>query len=145
MGIAFHQQNTHSKLSNRKTLKLFIQKLFKQEKTNLEQLDYIFCTDEFLLQMNQQYLKHNYFTDIITFNLSENTKTIVGEIYISIDRVKENAIQFNASYVQELHRVLFHGALHLCGYKDKSKKDQALMCQKENFYLHQYLLLHLTS
>lgn len=145
MGIAFHQQNTHSKLSNRKTLKLFIQKLFKQEKMNLEQLDYIFCTDEFLLQMNQQYLKHNYFTDIITFNLSENTKAIVGEIYISIDRVKENAIQFNTSYVQELHRVLFHGALHLCGYKDKSKKDQVLMRQKENFYLHQYLLLHLTS
>ncbi|HPH99800.1 MAG TPA: rRNA maturation RNase YbeY, partial [Chitinophagaceae bacterium] len=138
MGIAFHQQNTHSKLSNRKTLKLFIQKLFKQEKMNLEQLDYIFCTDEFLLQMNQQYLKHNYFTDIITFNLSENTNTIVGEVYISIDRVKENAIQFNTSYVQELHRVLFHGALHLCGYKDKSKKDQALMRQKENFYLHQY-------
>ena len=145
MGIAFHQQNTHSKLSNRKTLKLFIQKLFKQEKMNLEQLDYIFCTDDFLLQMNQQYLKHNYFTDIITFNLSENTKTIVGEIYISIDRVKENAIQFNTSYVQELHRVIFHGALHLCGYKDKSKKDQVLMRQKENFYLHQYLLLHLTS
>jgi probable rRNA maturation factor len=145
MGIAFHQQNTHSKLSNRKTLKLFIQKLFKQEKMNLEQLDYIFCRDEFLLQMNQQYLKHNYFTDIITFNLSENTKTIVGEIYISIDRVKENAIQFNTVYVQELHRVLFHGALHLCGYKDKSKKDQVLMRQKENFYLHQYLLLHLTS
>lgn len=144
MGIAFHQQNTHSKLSNRKTLKLFIQKLFKQEKTNLEQLDYIFCTDEFLLQMNQQYLKHNYFTDIITFNLSENTKTIVGEIYISIDRVKENAIQFNTSYVQELHRVLFHGALHLCGYKDKSKKDQVLMRQKENFYLHQYFMLHTT-
>ena len=142
MGIAFHQQNTHSKLSNRKTLKLFIQKLFKQEKTNLEQLDYIFCTDDFLLQMNQQYLKHNYFTDIITFNLSENTKTIVGEIYISIDRVKENAIQFNTSYVQELHRVLFHGALHLCGYKDKSKKDQVLMRQKENFYLHQYFMLH---
>jgi len=144
MGIAFHQQNTHSKLSNRKTLKLFIQKLFKQEKTNLEQLDYIFCTDDFLLQMNQQYLKHNYFTDIITFNLSENTKTIVGEIYISIDRVKENAIQFNTSYVQELHRVLFHGALHLCGYKDKSKKDQVLMRQKENFYLHQYFMLHTT-
>ncbi len=144
MGIAFHQQNTHSKLSNRKTLKLFIQKLFKQEKMNLEQLDYIFCTDEFLLQMNQQYLKHNYFTDIITFNLSENTNTIVGEVYISIDRVKENAIQFNTSYVQELHRVLFHGALHLCGYKDKSKKDQALMRQKENFYLHQYFMLHTT-
>jgi rRNA maturation RNase YbeY len=142
MGIAFHQQNTHSKLSNRKTLKLFIQKLFKQEKMNLEQLDYIFCTDEFLLQMNQQYLKHNYFTDIITFNLSENTKAVVGEIYISIDRVKENAIQFNTSYVQELHRVLFHGALHLCGYKDKSKKDQVLMRQKENFYLHQYFMLH---
>ena len=142
MGIAFHQQNTHSKLSNRKTLKLFIQKLFKQEKMNLEQLDYIFCTDEFLLQMNQQYLKHNYFTDIITFNLSENTNTIVGEVYISIDRVKENAIQFNTSYVQELHRVLFHGALHLCGYRDKSKKDQALMRQKENFYLHQYFMLH---
>ncbi len=144
MGIAFHQQNTHSKLSNRKTLKLFIQKLFKQEKTNLEQLDYIFCTDEFLLQMNQQYLKHNYFTDIITFNISENTNTIVGEVYISIDRVKENAIHFNTIYVQELHRVLFHGALHLCGYKDKSKKDQALMRQKENFYLHQYFMLHTT-
>lgn len=138
MCVTFHQQNIQSKLSNRKALKLFIQNLFTHEKRNLKKLDYIFCTDSFLLDMNQQYLKHHYFTDIISFNLSEHAESIVGEIYISIDRVQENAIQFKTSYVQELHRVIFHGALHLCGYEDKTKKDQSLMRKKENFYLQAY-------
>lgn len=138
MLVYFHQQNIQPKLSNRKSLKQFIQNIFKQEKKTLTKLDYIFCTDGFLLQINQQYLKHNYFTDIITFNLSENQSNIIGEIYISIDRIKENAQQFKTLYQKELHRVVFHGALHLCGYKDKSKKDQALMHKKEDFYLQQY-------
>lgn len=141
MCITLHQQNTQSKLRNQKALKLFIQKLFKLEKRHLKKLDYIFCTDDFLLNMNQQYLKHNYFTDIITFNLSENAESIIGEIYISIDRVQENAIRFKTGYTQELHRVIFHGALHLCGYKDKIKKDQSLMRKKEDFYLYQYFQL----
>lgn len=140
MSVYFHQQNTQPKLSNRKALKQFIQNIFTQEKKILTKLDYIFCTDKFLLQINKQYLNHNYFTDIITFNLTEKTTTIIGEIYISIDRIKENAQQFKTLYQQELHRVVFHGALHLCGYKDKSKKDQTLMRKKEDFYLQQYFL-----
>lgn len=138
MSVYFHQQNIQPKLSNRKPLKQFIQNIFKQEKKTLAKLDYIFCTDDFLLQINQQYLNHNYFTDIISFNLSENQSNIIGEIYISIDRIKENAQQFKTPYQKELHRVIFHGALHLCDYKDKSKKDQTLMRKKEDFYLQQY-------
>lgn len=141
MNIAFYQQNTNPKLSNRKALKLFIQYLFKKEKKNVSKLDYIFCNDDVLLNINQQYLNHNYFTDIITFDLSNDLTNIIGEVYISVDRIKENAQQFKTTYQQELHRVIFHGALHLCNYKDKSPKDKTLMRKKEDFYLNQYSLL----
>src|SRR5688572_23762728 len=108
-----------------------IRDLFKKEKTRLEQLQYIFCSDEYLLEINKQHLNHNYYTDIITFDLSETPDAVTGEIYISIDRVKDNAQTYKVSFKQELLRVIFHGALHLCGYKDKTEKDQVLMRKAE--------------
>lgn len=138
MAVKFHQHNTHSKLRNIRALKSFIPNLFKEERKLLTEINYIFCDDKTLLQINQQYLKHNSFTDIITFNLSEKPTNIIGEVYISIDRIKENAEKFKTGYEQELHRVIFHGALHLCGYEDKFKKDKTIMRKKEDFYLKKY-------
>jgi rRNA maturation RNase YbeY len=125
--------------TQRTLAKEVIRDLFKKEKTRLEQLQYIFCSDEYLLEINKQHLNHNYYTDIITFDLSETPEAVTGEIYISIDRVKDNAQTYKASFKQELLRVIFHGALHLCGYKDKTDKDQTLMRKAEDKYLQYYL------
>ena len=125
-------------LQNRIKLKKFIRQLFEHEGCKLGSLVYIFCSDEYLIQLNNDFLSHNYFTDILTFDLSTNEKVIDGEIYISVDRVKENAKNFKNSFEQELHRVIFHGALHLCGFKDKSKTDTVEMRKKEDEYLGDY-------
>ena len=125
-------------LKDRQTLKTFLHSIFKKEKVALESLTYIFCSDQYLLEINRQYLNHDYYTDIITFNLAQDPKLVSGEIYISIDRVRDNAQNFNTSFKQELHRVIFHGALHLCGYKDKTPKEEKLMREKENKYLALY-------
>ncbi|WP_315819080.1 rRNA maturation RNase YbeY [Paraflavitalea speifideaquila] len=90
------------------------------------------------MEINRQYLQHDYFTDIITFNLSSHPAPVIGEIYISIDRVRDNAQQFSTTFRDELHRVIFHGALHLCGYKDKTAKEEKLMRAKEDEYLTRY-------
>lgn len=126
-------------LRNRTRLKGFIKDLFKREGVALENLTYIFCSDEYLLEINRSYLKHDYYTDIITFDLSPDKTAITGEIYISIDRVRDNAQTMGQSLATELHRVIFHGALHLCGYKDKTKADKAIMTQMEDKYLSLYL------
>ena len=102
-------------------------------------LSYIFCADEYLLQVNRDFLKHDYYTDIISFDLSKDNKLVDGEIYISIDRVRDNATELGLSFSEELHRVIFHGALHLCGFKDKLPKDIKLMRSKEDHYLSKYL------
>lgn len=125
-------------LSNRTDLKAFIITLFKKEKKKLGELSFVFCSDAYLLEINKQYLKHNYYTDIITFDLSVVPGLISGEIYISIDRVKDNAQNFNASFKEELHRVIFHGALHLCGYRDKTEAEEMLMRKMEDRYLKLY-------
>ena len=125
-------------LANRTLLKEFVASLFKKEKTRLNSLSYIYCSDKYLLNINKQFLKHDFYTDIVTFNLAERSKPVSGEIYISIDRVRDNAINFDVSFNKELHRVIFHGALHLCGYRDKSPADQRLMRRMEDQYLRQY-------
>jgi len=125
--------------SQRTLVKEVIRDLFKKEKTKLEQLRYIFCSDEYLLQINKEHLNHNYYTDIITFDLSETSHATTGEIYISVDRVRDNAQNYEVSFKNELLRVIFHGALHLCGYKDKSSKDEQLMRKAEDKYLKYYL------
>lgn len=131
---------TPASLTNRTALKSFIINLFKKEGKRLETLNYIFCSDEYLLHYNIQYLNHNTLTDIITFSLEEPGAPIIGDIYISIDRVKENATTHQTSFKKELHRVIFHGALHLCGFKDKNKKDQSTMRFKEDYYLNKFLV-----
>ncbi len=138
MRITFNFLNKIS-LSNRTKLKQFIKALSQSEKTAIVDLAIVFCSDKYLLNINNEFLKHNFYTDIITFDLTskkDTEKTI--EIYISTDRVKENAINFNTSLQMELHRVLFHGVLHICGYKDKSKADKELMQCMENKYLNKY-------
>ncbi len=130
-------------LTNRRELKHFIEQLFRKEGKELLSLNYIFCSDKKLLQVNRDYLKHDYYTDIITFDLSASSVSIVGEIYISVDRVKENAEQLGVSFRSEIHRVIFHGALHLCGYADKSKTQIQEMRGLEDKYLHLYQTFHM--
>ncbi len=126
-------------LSDRNKLKAFISNLFKKEGKKLEKLNYVFCTDKELLRINRDWLHHDFYTDIITFDLSEDAGTKSGEIYISADRVRENAGLFKTSIKKELLRVIFHGALHLCGYKDKTPKEKKLMRVKEDKYINLYL------
>ena len=129
-------------LKQRNQLKLFIGSVFKTEKKMPAAISYIFCSDEYLLNINRQFLKHDYYTDIITFVLSDSkTGPQIAEIYISVDRVKDNANTLAVPLTQELHRVIFHGALHLCGYKDKTTGQKTLMRSKEDLYLRKYGLL----
>lgn len=128
-------------LPNRQKLKQFIAGIFKKEtRLKLESLNYIFCTDEFLLDVNRNYLQHDYYTDIITFDLSDTPDRIIGEVYISVDRVRDNAQANNVTIIEELHRVIFHGALHLCGYKDKKSAEVKAMRQAEDKCLDQYFI-----
>jgi probable rRNA maturation factor len=121
-------------LPGKKAVKEFLVTMFELEKKPLKALNYIFCSDPYLLEINKSYLQHDYYTDIITFDLSEGDET-VGEIYISIDRVRENSVAHSTTYTEELLRVIFHGALHLIGYKDKKKSEITIMRQKEEEYL----------
>jgi rRNA maturation RNase YbeY len=124
-------------LKNRTQLKLFLKKLSKLYKKEIDSLNFIFCSDEYLLEINRNHLQHDFYTDIITFDLSES-KLIRGEIYISTDRVKDNAKTFQTSFKEEIHRVIFHGVLHLCGFKDKSKKEAESMRFEEQKALNLY-------
>jgi rRNA maturation RNase YbeY len=138
MAIQFTSHEVKDYLKDKRKLKLFLADLFEREGQSLESLHYIFCRDNYLLEINRQFLQHDTYTDIITFEMSEDPAVTEGEIYISIDRVLENADQFKVSLSRELHRVIFHGALHLCGFKDKSRKDAAIMRSKEEEYLEKY-------
>ena len=110
----------------------WVQHIITLESQTPGELNFIFCSDEYLLQLNRQYLSHDYYTDIITFDHEEETDDISGDIFISIDRVRENAQERNLSFTQELHRVMIHGILHLLGYKDKTTSDQLRMRSKED-------------
>ncbi len=105
------------------------------ENKTIQLLNIVLCSDEFLLTLNQKHLNHDYYTDVITFDLSEQSGLIEGEIYISVDRVKENAKLLQQQFIDELHRVMVHGLLHLCGYKDKTPSQQKIMRNKEDEYL----------
>jgi len=136
--INFFQNDVSITLRNRQKLKKFIELIFSQEKKKLNSLTYVFCTDEYLLDINRRYLNHDYYTDIISFDLSEPGRPTQGEIYVSTERVKENASLNNSSFNQELHRVIFHGALHLTGINDKSPAEANVMTDKEDYYLQKY-------
>ena len=140
MPAKFYEQDVESGLKNKRKLSAFIDGIISNYRKEVKtaSLSYIFCTDEFLLEMNQNFLDHDTFTDIITFDLSDNKEDMQGEIYISTDRVKENAVKFNSTYAEELHRVIFHGVLHLCGFKDKKPADQKIMRENEDYCLVKY-------
>lgn len=109
---------------------VWIENVINSENKSLGEISYIFCDDEYLLEINKQYLNHDYYTDIISFDYTEN-EVVSGDIFISIDRVKENALDYGVSFDNELKRVIIHGILHFCGYKDKSQEEERMMRLKE--------------
>ena len=115
-------------------VEIWIEQCVEKESKIAGDICFIFCNDTYLLKLNQEYLKHDYFTDVITFDYSDSI-IVSGDIFISVDRIADNAKQFGVSFDYELFRVIIHGVLHLCGYKDKSKKDKILMTSKEDGYL----------
>lgn len=136
--VHFYFHDRRPVLKDRKRLKGFIKDLFAKEKKKLGSINYVFCSDKHLHGINLGFLKHDFYTDIVTFDLSSNTEETEGEVYISVDRVKENANKLGAPFCEELHRVIFHGALHLCGYKDKKRADALKMRSKEDIYIKKY-------
>lgn len=138
MVISFYFE-TNTKLTNRRLLKRFLKDMLESEKGNVSNIVFIFCSDSFLLDINIRHLKHNYYTDIITFEFdSVRTGMTDGEIYISVERVLENSKKFKTIFEEELYRVIIHGVLHLCGYKDKKPPEKMLMRKKEDFYIKNY-------
>lgn len=137
--IFFNNADRSTSLRSRTELKTFINKQCLKEGVHIETLQYVFCSDAFLLDINKRFLNHNFYTDIISFDLSEQKGSLIGDVYISIDRVKENAKTEGNLYTHELLRVIFHGALHFCGYKDKKPADQKTMRSMEDKWLKAYL------
>jgi len=131
--IQFNYETDFS-LEDEDRLAAWISSVITSEGFTEEEINYIFCDDEYLFKLNVEFLDHDTLTDIISFDYSIG-KIIQGDIFISVERVKENAEDFNVEFLNELHRVMVHGVLHYCGYKDKSETDESLMRSKEDFYL----------
>jgi probable rRNA maturation factor len=131
MAITFNSQTTGFSPKGKTALRNWIKLIAKKEKRDCGSISYVFCTDEELLEINRQYPNHKTLTDIITFDYTEGKK-ISGDIFISVERVEENAEKYKVEFENELHRVMIHGILHLCGYKDKTPKDEKLMRKKED-------------
>lgn len=157
MSLQFFTEEITFSLKNKASLRRWIMDVVKCEKKAIGDINFVFCSDQYLLQINKKYLKHDYFTDIITFQhdievqstkskvqsqasqdsrLKTQNSPISGDIFISIDRVKENAEKYKVSFNTELHRVMIHGVLHLLGYKDKAKAAKKVMTKKEDLYLN---------
>ncbi len=133
--INFFSEKIRFRLSNPKKTISWVKSVIKKEGASLDSLNYIFCSDEYLRALNIQYLNHKTYTDIITFNYNPSKKEIEGEIYISVDRVRENADKFKTEFKTELNRVIIHGVLHLIGFNDKTKTEKSIMREKEDSYL----------
>jgi len=133
--VNFFYEDDFNLSLNKKEVRFWIKNVVKKENKKLSYLNFVFCTDSYLLELNQKYLKHNSLTDVIAFDFSESKKTIEGDVYISVDRVKENAKKYSPSFKKELLRVLLHGVLHLIGYKDKTKEQKKIMASKENVFV----------
>jgi len=132
--IHFFEEDIAVPLKEKRAVKAWLKQLASEEGKKIVELNYIFCSDTYLLEINKQYLNHNTLTDIITFDQSEKTNQIEGDIYISYERVLENGKKLKTEE-NELYRVIAHGLLHLCGYKDKTDLEEKIMREKENFYL----------
>jgi probable rRNA maturation factor len=133
--IQFFEEDISFKLKNKTQVRQWLTETILAEGFKLQELTYIFCSDAYVLQINQQYLDHDTYTDIITFDNSEEEGMITGDIFISIERIRENALKFKVTEITELHRVMVHGALHLLGYTDKTPTAKKKMTQKEDLYL----------
>jgi rRNA maturation RNase YbeY len=133
--INFFTEDIQYTLKQKTKIRSWISATIADEGYQLAELNFILCSDEYLLRINQDYLQHDDYTDVITFDNAEELKMIVGDIFISVDRIKENAHQFKTDTLTELCRVMIHGTLHLLGYKDKTKAAKAQMTTKEDFYL----------
>lgn len=131
----FSEDVPFPKLKRRATSK-WIKNVITSEGKRVGDISFIFCSDSYLLDVNKKYLDHDYYTDIITFDYVEGL-VISGDIFISVDRVKENSVEFKTTSADELNRILIHGILHLLGYKDKQKRDKILMTEKENYYINE--------
>lgn len=139
MPIHYYEQDVTAKLQQRRKLSAYLCALaMKHLEIKKVNLTYIFCNDEYLLTINKQFLNHDTYTDIVTFDLTESNDELVGELYISTDRITDNAKTHNTTYQEELHRVIFHGVLHLCGYKDKTEAHKKEMRKMENNCLKEY-------
>lgn len=132
--IHFFQEETRFKLPHPRKTARWIKDVVGAEKSEVITINFIFCSDQYLKRMNVQYLEHNTFTDVITFDYG-NTSAVHGDVFISVDRVSENAGKFKSDIDDELHRVMVHGVLHLLGYSDKTKAAKTLMRKKEDAYL----------
>ena len=139
--VSFQNADATPVLKGKAKLKQFIVELFLENNLSLEALTIIFCSDEYLLNLNRQFLKHDFYTDILTFDLTTD-QFIIGEIYISIDRIKENALTEHISFHNELLRIIFHGVLHLCGFGDKTASQKKKMTEKENDALAKFASFH---
>ena len=135
MSIVYFAEDVSFPKLKRRITSGWIKSVIVNEGKSLGDISFIFCSDSYLLQVNQKYLEHDYYTDIITFDYVEGLN-ISGDIFISVGRVGENSIQFSKSFENELNRILVHGVLHLIGYKDKSKAEKKMMTQKEDIYLN---------
>ncbi len=133
--ILFFSEDTDYKPKQKTSLRAWMKETVSTEGYKTGEINIVLCSDAYLLDINKQYLRHDTYTDIVTFDSSEDAGVIAGDIFISIDRVRENAVKFAVLEADELHRVIIHGILHLCGYGDKKKEDKARMTEKENFYL----------
>lgn len=133
--IEFFYEETECRLKDENKIKDWLSSVAKAENRNIEFLNYIICSDDYLLEINKKYLKHFYYTDVITFPYNEDEKSVAGDCFISIDRVYDNANKFEEPQLRELYRVVVHGLLHLIGYNDKTEMEKEIMTGKENYYL----------
>jgi probable rRNA maturation factor len=139
--IRFFSEEIRFRFSGKRKYRTWILGVIDEENKNFSNINYIFCSDDYLYELNKRYLQHNSYTDILTFPDLSNPEQISGDIYISVERIKENAGKYRQSFDTELARVMVHGVLHLVGYKDKNAGEKELMTRKENYYLDKYLLL----
>lgn len=136
--IHFNNNGISALIPKKKELKIFLNCIFEEENVEFETLSYIFCTDNFLLDLNEKYLNHNTLTDILTFVISDKESPLISEIYISVERVKENAVHLKTPFFHELLRVMIHGILHLCGYEDHTSREKKTMRSREDYYISKY-------
>lgn len=133
--ITFTNHSIKSFRFNKELIKSCLPLIFLEEDVSFMELAYVFCSDEYLLSLNREFLDHDTLTDILTFTMSDSPLPIVSEIYISVERVKENAMDLGIEFLDEMYRVMIHGVLHLCGYSDHTPELKKLMTGKEDYYL----------